>query len=450
MIRYGTRDAGPAPADTTTTPDTVFRLLLSASIVILTAHAGGLLCRRLGLPRLIGEMIAGIALGPSVLGALLPRTQTALFGHETYDLINVLAQLGVLLFMFVIGLELPITLLRRSGTTSLVIGHGTLALPLLTGALLALWLPAGLRPPDAPETAYTLFIGLALSVTALPVLARILTESGRIGTRTGALGLAGAAICDITAWAILALVIALIHGDGYHGLVLTLALTAGFALFMWLAARPLLARLARAAQHDRRWSGTLVATCLGGLVASALVTELIGVHMIFGAFLAGLIAPRTAPVITRLAATISNLTSWFLLPLFFALIGLKTNIGDLAGATNAALCAGIVIAAIAAKCAATACSARLAGLNWRDTGDLSVMMSARGVTELVMLDIGHTLGLITERLFAMLVVMALVTTILASLTLKSPPRATPDPEVEPPRPRNAPEPAAVPTGLPNR
>ncbi|MPZ78871.1 MAG: sodium:proton exchanger [Actinophytocola sp.] len=399
-------------------------------LALLAAHGLGLLCQRFGQPRLVGEMAAGIVLGPSVLGAVAPSLQVAIFTPQALGFMDAIAQLGVVLFMFVIGLELSLPTLRRSGPISVIVGHGTIAGPLLAGVLLAFALPAVFHPAGLSTGAFALFLGLALSVTALPVLARVLDECGLNNTRIGTIGLGSAAVCDVTAWLVLAVVVILARGGTLLSLARTVLLLVALAVLMAVVVRPLLARLARATDDGRLGPVALVLACLAMLVAAALAADAIGVHMILGALLAGIITPRSR-TLHELSGWIKSTLSWLLLPLFFVMIGLRMVFNAASGSDELVFCVLVVVVAIVVKFAATGVSARAAGLNTRDSVDLSVMMSCRGVTELVMLNIGLSLGLLTGLLFSVLVVMAVLSTLISSLILKWRTKQVPPTGLEP-------------------
>ncbi|WP_158887110.1 cation:proton antiporter [Amycolatopsis anabasis] len=405
----GVPDPGSAAGATTET--TLYRLLLAVAVIVSTAHGLGALAARLGQPRVIGELVAGLLLGPLVLGAVLPEVQGWVFPAQIGPALDVLAQLGVIFFMFLVGLELPLGTLRRDGRSAVVLGHAGIALPFLAGAVLGLTLLERYRPANIGVVPFVLFCGLALSITAFPVLARILAERGLHRTPVGALGLACAGIGDITAWCLLTFVIAEVRSDGAMGAVAgTVALTVLFGLMMAFVVRPLLAGWLRRFA-DREKAGNLVAmTLLVVILLSAWGTERIGVHAIFGAFVAGAVMPRSSPPVRRFADRLEGLTMWLMLPLFFATVGLKTSVDGLGNA--GVWLAGLVILVVAmvTKIVGTAVAGRFVGLERRASWSVGVMMNCRGLTELVVLNIGLSLGVIGPDLFAVLVLMALFTT----------------------------------------
>ncbi|GAA5076531.1 cation:proton antiporter [Nocardia iowensis] len=397
----------PLPVDSTVT-DThrLYRLLLAAAVIVLLAHALGAVAASLGQPKVIGEMVAGILLGPTVFGAAAPYAQQWLFPAVIVPSLDVLAQFGVIFFMFLVGLELPLDSLRHSSRSAVVIGHAGIAIPFLSGAVLGLTLLEPYRPATVDAVPFVLFCGLALSITAFPVLARILTERDLQRTRVGALGLACAGVGDITAWCLLTLVIVQVRNGSPTAVVRTVLLTVAFGLVLVFVVRPLLARLLGKARAGSVASMVL----LVGILVSALGTEWIGVHAIFGAFLAGAVMPRSSPVVRGFADRLEGLTMWLMLPLFFATVGLKTSLGGVSDSGAWLLCLVLVVVAMASKVLSTVGAGRLLGIERRESWILGVLMNCRGLTELVVLDIGLSLGLIGPELFGLLVLMALVTT----------------------------------------
>jgi Kef-type K+ transport system membrane component KefB len=392
--------------------DPLPRLLAAIVVVIALSSLCGVIAVRLGQPRVIGEMIAGVLIGPSALGLVLPQAQHWLFNSATVPYLDILAQLGVVFFMFLVGHETSMGAVGRGG---LAIGGVAIAVPFLAGSLVAGVLPDNLRPPGVNTTAFVLFIALAMSITAFPVLARILDEQRLLSTRLGATAMTAAGVADVTGWCLLTLVVAILGHNSPYGVFVTVALTVGFAALMLKVVRPVLARaLARRQGGDPATLGVLV--CL--VLSSALATGWIGVHPIFGAFLAGLVMPRDAPVIRYLTHRIEGLTLWLMLPLFFATVGLKTRLDALTGAAGWASALLIVAVAIASKFAGTYAAARLSRFGRRAAAGLSVMMNCRGLTELVVLNIGLSLGVISPQLFAAFLIATLVTTAMTGPLLR--------------------------------
>ena len=409
--------------------DLIGVLLVTVPIVLAIAHLCGAVVHRVGQPRVIGEMIGGVLLGPSVLGVISPGVQHALFPLEIMPIINAMAQVGVIFFMFGIGLELNAPGLRNNGVAAVVIGHAALAVPFVCGILLGLFLPASYQPQGAGRLPYLFFLGLAMSVSALPVLAAILRQRRLVNSPAGILGIAAAAIGDATVWCLL-VVLMVFTGRGDSATVLrTAALTILFAVVMLAVVRPALRRgLARAERCERDHYLLQVVLTLFVLLC-ALAGEQIGVHPIIGAFVAGVVMPRSSGIVHDFLQRTEGLTLWVLLPLFFASVGLLTDFGALRDGTALLFCGLVLAVAVSSKFAGAMLGARLMGRSRGESVALGVMLNCRGLTELVMLNIGQSLGLIGDTLFSILVVTTVVTTMAAGPLLGllySPAPAEPD------------------------
>lgn len=392
-----------------------WKLLLASVVIIVLSRVVGYLFRRIGQPQVMGEIVAGILLGPSVLGAVWPSGQHALFSADVLPFIDVLAQIGLVFFMFLIGLELDLRLIKGRGHAAAAVSHASIILPFLSGVAVALLIFSRLGSAAGDFVPFALFLGASMSITAFPVLARILTERGLNKTRLGAVTITCAAIDDVTAWCLLAIVVAVAAAGGLGGAFLTIGLAALFILGMIVIVRPLLTRVATYQEETGGLSATLLSVVFAGLLLSALATDRIGIHAIFGAFLFGAIMPQHSELITELTNKLEDFALIFLLPLFFAFSGLRTEIGQLGTDTTLWLyCAAIVGAAIVGKWGGSALAARMVGLSWRESLGLGILMNCRGLTELVILNIGLDLGVIPPTLFAMLVIMALVTTFMTT------------------------------------
>lgn len=388
-------------------------LLVQLLVVIAAARGLGALFRRLGQPAVVGEMAAGILLGPSLFGWLAPAGFAFVFPAESLGSLKLLSQLGVCLFMFVVGMELDLGQLRRKAGVAVAVSHASIVLPYTLGVLLAYGLYSELAAPGARFSAFALFMGISMSITAFPVLARILQERGLAQSPLGQTALTCAAVDDVTAWSLMAFVVAVAQAGSLAGAALNLLLVAGFITLMLLGVRPLLARLIgpAALQRPEPSQGSLAAiVCL--VVGAALCTELIGIHALFGAFLAGVVVPAAQGFRRKIGLQVENLSAVLLLPLFFAFTGLRTQIGLLEGAGDWLLCALIVAVATLGKLGGSALAARLGGLAWREALQLGALMNTRGLMELIALNVGYDLGILSPRIFTMLVLMALVTTML--------------------------------------
>lgn len=395
---------------TTAVFDPLPHLLLAVPVVILACKAGAQAVRRLGQPPVVGEIAAGILLGPSLLGWLWPQGQEWLLPDAVLPYLAALGNLGLLAFMFLVGLDLDLTALRSHGRTAIAVSLSGIALPLLLGSLLAVGMYGSFAPDNVDVLPFVLFIAVSMSITAFPVLARILVDRGIYQTPVGALAMTCAAVDDVTAWCLLVVVVAVASSGSPLAAVVTAVLAIGFALFMRYATRPLFARWA--ARAERRHADSVVLVVLfSGLCLSALATDRIGVHALFGAFLFGIVTPRRTPVIDRQAARLRAVTVPLLLPLFFVTTGLATDVFLLMRDPLQWLWFAAVLAvAVLSKWGGGAVAARLAGQNWRDALSLGALMNCRGLTELVILNIGHGLGVIGDDLFTILVLMALLTT----------------------------------------
>ena len=384
-------------------------LLMQIIVILILAGLFRRLFRAIHQPPVMGEMIAGIVLGPSVLGLIYPDAMTFLFPASSLETLRLLSQVGVVLFMFIVGMELNVQHVREKGSAAVMISHASIIVPFLLGTTLSLFLYRDLAPPGTSFTAFALFIGVAMSITAFPVLARILEDRNMTHTLLGSMALTCAAIDDVTAWCILALVIAVVRSTGIAGSVITVGLTLVFALVMIVLVRPQLARIIKdpdSQQHRRRMIPIILAFVLG----CALITESIGIHALFGAFVAGVVMPPSTEFRIFLKDKLEAFSSYALLPLFFAFTGLRMQVGLLNDWYGWLMCAGIIIVAIAGKLGGSMLMSRWTGMTWPQSFSVGVLMNTRGLVELVVLNIGYDLGILSGRIFAMMVLMALVTT----------------------------------------
>jgi len=390
-------------------------LLLQIVTIILVARVMGFVFEKIYQPAVIGEMVAGILLGPSLLGIVAPKVEAFLFPTAAMDILKMLSQLGVILFMFSVGLELDILTLRRKAHAAVMVSHAGILMPFLFGAALALLLYPRLAPSkDIPFSAFGLFMGIAMSITAFPVLARILEERGIAKSAIGTTAIACAAVDDATAWCGLAIVVAVVKSGGMSEALLTILLTLAFVgIMLWLI-KPSAGYLLRKMNSDSVPSRGLLALIFAFIFTSALVTEAIGIHALFGAFLAGIVLSQAVNLRKHLKQNIEMFTSTFLLPLFFAYTGLRTQIGLLTSWQSWLICASIVSVAILGKFGGSMLAARLTGMSWFDSASIGALMNTRGLMELIALNIGYDLGILSPQIFAMMVIMALVTTFMTS------------------------------------
>ncbi|HME70748.1 MAG TPA: cation:proton antiporter [Myxococcota bacterium] len=389
--------------------ETLFHVLLALVVVITVARGMGVLFRRFHQPAVIGEVVAGILLGPSLLGRVAPEASAFLLPPSVAPFLGMIAQVGVILYMFLVGLELDTGLLRHRAHASVAVSHASIIVPFLLGSALALWLYPGFAPVGVRFTVFALFMGVSLSVTAFPVLARILTDRGMQGTRMGSIALACAAVDDVTAWCLLAFLVSVVQAEPGHVLV-TVGLTAAFIVAMLVLVRPAARRLALLRDSQRVLTQTTFAVVCVGLLLSALATESIGIHALFGAFLLGALVPHDSALARDVRAKVEDLVLVLLLPAFFAFTGMRTQIGLVHGGGEWLLCAVIIGVASLGKFGGSAVAARLTGLGWRQAASLGILMNTRGLMELIVLNLGLDLGVLSPKLFAMLVLMAVVTT----------------------------------------
>jgi Kef-type K+ transport system membrane component KefB len=349
-----------------------------------------------------------------VLGRVAPALSATLFPASSLGFVNAIAQVGLLLFMFLVGLELDPAHLRRRGQVALLTSHASIVAPLLLGTALALGLYARLAPAGVEFMPFALFMGAAMSVTAFPVLARILSDRGMSTTPLGALAIVCAAVGDVTAWCILAAVVMIARAAGAASLAFTLVGTAVYVLVMFTVGRRLLAFVAERASRPGSSAQTHLAIVMLLVLSSAWVTERLGIHAMFGAFLVGALLPPSGALVEALSSRLRDLMIVLLLPLFFAFTGLRTTVSLISGGWLWLVCGVVLLVAIAGKLGGSALAARASGMGWRDALSLGTLMNTRGLMELVILNVGLDIGVLSPTLFAMMVVMALVTTALTT------------------------------------
>ena len=388
----------------------LWRLLMALAVIIVAGWVAGYAAERLGQPRVIGEIFVGILLGPTLFGQLAPEQQGFIFPAAVMPYLSGIASFGVALFMLIIGAEVSFSQLRDGRRTVGLIAASMFAVPVLCGVVVALFLAGPYRPAAVNPMAFVLFIGVAMGVTAFPVLARILHDRGLIGTRLGVLGLISAGVGDVLAWCLLAVTIAVARGGSSVGVLATVGAAVVFvagALLLrpWL--RGLFERIESWQSRGRRPAAIALVGVLG--VSFAWFTDYIGVHAIFGAFLAGAILPRGMPVVAS-AIRFATVLVMAAMPLFFATVGFRVNLVVSVSTADVLVCVLVIVVATVSKIGATTFAGSAGRIGWRDSLVLGVMMNCRGLTELVVLSTGLTLGIIGDDLFAIFVVMTLVTT----------------------------------------
>lgn len=389
----------------------IVRLLIAIVLIITVGSLGGWVAGRCGQPRVVGEMVAGFTLGPSLLGQLTPGAQRWLFPSELIPHLNLIAQLVIIVFVFLLGANLPLGLLRGSGREVTALGVGMVAIPVLCGILLAAALSGVYRPDDVALVPFLLFVGVSMGITAFPVLVRILAEHGLTRSTIGTVGLTAAGIGDVIAWCLLIVVVTMIHGDTAAVAIWTVALLIVFAVAVWAVFRPALRQFLAFAERNSATRVSSTPVLLLSAIGGAFITGWIGVHAIFGAFMIGMAVPRESTLVRNLTHTMER-AGVAVLPLFFAVVGLSVQINSLGNLQDLLVCGLVVLVAMTSKIGTTTLIARLTKLTWRDSVGLGVMMNCRGLTELVVITTGLSLGIIGQNLFVMFVVMTLVTTMM--------------------------------------
>lgn len=397
----------------------LWRLLLAVAVVGVVATVCGALARRVGQPPVVGEIVAGLVLGPSVIGSLTPGLFHAILPPQVLPDFTLLAQVGLAIFMFTVGAEVDSGILHRQRNVIATASVSIMVVPFALGLLVAIPLYGSFAGPSATLVPFVVFVGTALSVTAFPVLARIVQDSGLRGSRLGSLAMVFAAVTDVLAWCALAVVLAMIRAQRPAGVLVALALTVALCAVCLLVLRPLFRALATRYADATVPDATKVVVVLVVILGLAAAADRIGVHAILGGFLAGLVLPADAPLLRRVTSKIGTLNRAILVPVFFASIGLQTNVRLVV--TQPAVLAGgavLLVAAIVGKFCSAAPVALAGGLPARQALGLGVLMNARGITEIVVLSAGLSAGVINRGAFTVLVVMALVTTIMATPALR--------------------------------
>jgi Kef-type K+ transport system membrane component KefB len=395
-----------------TAEQTVVAFFIAVVIVMLFARLCGSLMPKIGQPRVMGEVLAGLLLGPTLFGVIAPHLQSAIFASDIVPYIGVAANLGLIFFMFLIGLEVDLGQLRGRARMTLAVSNTALLVPLMLGTLVAL----PLYPLLAPKTrfaAFALFVGVSMSVTAFPVLARIISERRMLKRPLGALALSAAAVDDVSAWFLIALATAVASAGSGLAVLETIGWAVLFCLGMALLVRPVLARAAVAYDEAGRIPGTWITVIFAGVLLSSIATETIGIAVIFGAFVMGIVMPRHAGLSEDITRRVEDFVLTLLLPLFFAYTGLRTNVALLGTGELVLITVGLCAIAIVGKYGGTLIAARVIRLPWRESAVLGALMNTRGLTELIVLNLALNLGVISQALFAALVIMALVTTFMA-------------------------------------
>ncbi|MCE6989937.1 cation:proton antiporter [Dyadobacter sp. CY323] len=385
-------------------------LLLQIITIIIAARIFGWICKSIGQPTVIGEIAAGIFLGPSLLGMFYPGVSAFLFPATSLSNLQFLSQVGLILFMFIIGMELDLKVLKTKAQEAVVISHASIILPFALGVGLALYMYQDFAPEGINFLSFSLFIGIALSITAFPVLARIVQERGLSRTKLGTMVITCAATDDITAWCILAAVIAIVKAGSFVSSIYTIILAAAYVFVMLKVLKPLLKRIGDHYSYREGLTKPVVALFFLILLLSSFCTEVIGIHALFGAFMAGVIMPANQSFRNIFIEKVEDVSMVLLLPLFFVFTGLRTQIGLLNEGYLWQVTGLIILAAVFGKFVGSAVAARFVKQSWRDSLVIGSLMNTRGLMELVVLNIGYDIGVLSAEIFAMMVIMALVTT----------------------------------------
>jgi Kef-type K+ transport system membrane component KefB len=393
-------------------------LALQILVILFVARTSGFLVRRLGQPQVMGEILAGIFLGPSLLKLVAPEVHGFLFPEGSMQRLYFLSQVGVLLFMFIVGLELDTKVLRSKARPILVISQASIVAPFVLGIGLAYLLFPDYGPRDKGVLAFALFMGIAMSITAFPVLARIIQEHGLTRSQLGTMAVTCAAVNDVTGWCLLAVVVGLVQSGSGGSAVWTIASAVLYTFFLLFVVRPFLRRHSEMFTSGAQLSPGHLAFAVIALLLSAFITETVGIHALFGAFLMGIAMPEHNGLKEKLTARIEDVTTVILLPLFFAFTGLRTQVGLLDDAKSWLICGLVLLVAILGKFGGAALAARFTRHSWRTSFALGALMNTRGLMELIVLNIGYDLGILSPKIFTMMVIMAVTTTMMAGPILR--------------------------------
>ncbi len=392
-------------------------LLVQIVTIIFAARIFGWVFKKIRQPAVIGEIVAGIVLGPSLMGAWFPEFSSLLFPAQSLGNLQFLSQIGLILFMFVVGMELDLKTLSHRANDAVVISHASIIIPFALGMWLAYFIYELHAPVGVRFISFGLFLGIAMSITAFPVLARIVQERGIHRSHLGTVVITCAAADDITAWCLLAAIIAIVKAGTFVSSLYVILLAVAYVLIMMKVVRPFLKRVGDLHATRENLSKQVVAIFFLTLLLSAYATEIIGIHALFGAFMAGAIMPDNQKFRDIFIQKVEDVAVVLLLPLFFVYTGLRTQIGLLNDVALWEICGIIILVAVAGKFVGSAFAARFVGQSWRDSLTIGALMNTRGLMELVVLNIGYDLGVMTPEVFAMMVIMALVTTFMTGPAL---------------------------------
>jgi Kef-type K+ transport system membrane component KefB len=385
-------------------------LLLQILVILIVSRIFGFLFSKIGQPSVVGEMVAGLFLGPSIVGLFFPHFSEFIFPKDSLKTLQFLSQIGLTFFMFIIGMELEKEKLRHKAKNAVVISHASIIIPFFLGVTLSYFIYEKFAPEGVRFLAFALFMGIAMSITAFPVLARIVQERGLTKTPLGAMVITCAAADDVTAWCILACVIAIVKAGSILSALFTIVLAFLFVVVMLFFIRPLLKKLGQEMTAKKIVNKAVISLSFFILLISAYLSEIIGIHALFGAFLAGVIMPNNLELKKLLAEKLEDISVLILLPIFFVFTGLRTQIGLLNEGHLWATCLLVIFIAVIGKFGGSSLTARLIGQSWKDSLSIGALMNTRGLMELIVLNIGYDLGVLSPEIFAIMVLMALSTT----------------------------------------
>ncbi len=392
-------------------------LLAQIITIIIVARFFGWIFRKIGQPSVIGEIIAGIFLGPSLLGMYFPEFSMALFPAQSLGNLSFLSQIGLILFMFVVGMELDLKVLKNKANEAVVISHASIVIPFALGIGLAFYVYQTFAPEGISFLSFSLFMGIAMSITAFPVLARIVQERGIHKTRLGAIVITCAAADDITAWCLLAVVIAIVKAGTFDSALYVIGLSVLYVLIMLFIVKPFLKKVGDLYSKSENLSKPVVAIFFLTLILSSYATNIIGIHALFGAFMTGVIMPDISKFRSIFIEKVEDVSVILLLPLFFVFTGLRTQIGLINDPYMWQVTGFIILVAVVGKFFGSALAAKFVGQSWKDSLTIGALMNTRGLMELVVLNIGLDLKVLTPQVFTMMVIMALVTTFMTGPAL---------------------------------
>jgi Kef-type K+ transport system membrane component KefB len=385
-------------------------LLLQIIIILFTSRIFGIIFRKLGQQTVIGEIIAGVFLGPSIFGWLFPEQFAFIFPHVSFLSLQFLSQIGLAFFMFVVGMELDLSKIKSKTHDAVIISHVSILFPFFLGTCISLFIYEGLAPQNVSFLAFALFMGISMSITAFPVLARIIKERGLTKTPLGVLAITCAAADDVTAWCLLAAAIAIVKAGSITSSLFTIGLAIAFIVFMIYAIKPWLQKMSDKRVKTEKIDKTVIGISFFLLLLSSYFTEIIGIHALFGAFIAGVVMPNNIRFKEILADKVEDVSTILLLPIFFAFTGLRTQIGLLNEGHLWVFCIIIISVAVIGKLLGSSITAKIIGRTWKDSLSLGALMNTRGLMELIVLNIGYDLGIFGPEIFSIMIIMALFTT----------------------------------------